>query len=130
MTKELITYIGELIERKNLKTFKFLYECLKSDEKMTFFTGLTCPRFIWFFNKVKSIIEILYKKLSLDDHILLVLMKVKATKQWSNGLVVKAPGSRSRGPVSKPLCGSKVDTAFHPSEVDQMSTRNFWELKC
>ena len=93
MTKELITYIAELIERKNLKTFKFLYECLKSDEKMTFFTGLTCPRFIWFFNKVKSIIEILYKKLSLDDHMLLVLMKLKATEQWSNGLAVKAAGS-------------------------------------
>ena len=24
--------------------------------------------------------------------------------------------------------GSKVDLAFHPSEVDKMSTRNFWEL--
>ena len=29
---------------------------------------------------------------------------------------------------SKPLGGSKVDSAFHPSEVDKMSTRNFWEL--
>ena len=26
------------------------------------------------------------------------------------------------------FCGSKVDSAFHPSEVDKMSTRNFWEL--
>ena len=24
--------------------------------------------------------------------------------------------------------GSKVNSAFHPSEVDKMSTRNFWEL--
>ena len=31
-------------------------------------------------------------------------------------------------PYSKPLCGSKVDSAFHPSEVDKMSTRNFWEF--
>ena len=31
-------------------------------------------------------------------------------------------------PCSKPLGGSKVDSAFHPSEVDKMSTRNFWEL--
>ena len=23
---------------------------------------------------------------------------------------------------------SKVNSAFHPSEVDKMSTRNFWEL--
>ena len=29
---------------------------------------------------------------------------------------------------SKPLGGSKVDSAFHPSEVDKMSTRNIWEL--
>ena len=51
---------------------------------MTFCTGLTCPRFIWFFNKVKSSIEISYKKLSLDDHMLLVVMKLKATEQWSS----------------------------------------------
>ena len=31
-------------------------------------------------------------------------------------------------PCSKPLGGSKVDSAFHPPEVDRMSTRNFWEL--
>ena len=29
---------------------------------------------------------------------------------------------------SKPLGGSKVDSAFHPSKVDKMSTRSFWEL--
>ena len=29
---------------------------------------------------------------------------------------------------SKPLGVSKVNAAFHPSEVDQMSTRDFWEL--
>ena len=29
---------------------------------------------------------------------------------------------------SKPLGGSKVDSAFHPSKVDKMSTRNIWEL--
>ena len=31
-------------------------------------------------------------------------------------------------PCSKPLGGSKVDLALHPSEVDKMGTRNFWEL--
>ena len=25
-----------------------------------------------------------------------------------------------------PLGGSKVDSAFHPSKVDKMSTRNIW----
>ena len=29
---------------------------------------------------------------------------------------------------SKPLSGSMVDSAFHPSEIDQMTTRNFWGL--
>ena len=32
--------------------------------------------------------------------------------------------SQSRGPVfKKPLGGSKIDSAFHPSEVDKVSTR-------
>ena len=44
---------------------------------------------------------------------------------WSNGLVVKALDFNPGDPCSKPLGGSKVDSAFHPSEVDQMSTRIF-----
>ena len=47
---------------------------------------------------------------------------------WSNGLVVKALDSNPEVQRSKPLSGSKVDSAFHLSEVDKMSTRNFWEL--
>ena len=31
-------------------------------------------------------------------------------------------------PYSKPMGGSKVDSAFHPSEVNKMSTKNFWDL--
>ena len=42
--------------------------------------------------------------------------------------VVKALDSQSRVPSSKPLGGFKFDSAFHPSEVDKMSTRTFWEL--
>ena len=34
----------------------------------------------------------------------------------------------TRGPMLKPLGGSKVDSAFHPSEVGKMRTRNTWEL--
>ena len=44
---------------------------------MTFFTGFNCSRFIWLFNKVKSNIKILHKKLSLEDHMLIVLIKIK-----------------------------------------------------
>ena len=50
---------------------------------------------------------------------------------WWNGAMaswlrrwIPNPGA----PCSKPLGGSKVDSAFHLSEVDKMSTRNFWEL--
>ena len=43
--------------------------------------------------------------------------------------MVKALDSQSRGPVFKTtLSGSKVDSAVHPSDVDKMSTRDFWEL--
>ena len=31
-------------------------------------------------------------------------------------------------PCSKPLRGSKVDSAVHPCEVDKMSTKDFWKL--
>ena len=44
------------------------------------------------------------------------------------GLVVKALDSQSRGPCSKPLGGSKVDSVFHHAEVDKVSTGNFWGL--
>ena len=85
----MIAYKAELIERNEeiyklreendiLKTSKFSYEYLKkSDDKMTSFTGLNCSRFIWLFNKVKSSIKILHKTLSLEDHMLVVLMKLK-----------------------------------------------------
>ena len=46
----------------------------------------------------------------------------------SNGLVVKALDPNPGVLCSKPLGGSKVDSAFHPSKVDKMSTSDFWEL--
>ena len=45
-------------------------------------------------------------------------------------LVVKMLDSKFRGvPCSEPLVGSKVDSVFHPSKVDKMSTKYIWELK-
>ena len=64
---------------------------------------------------------------------LLVLLGEILWQQWSSGYGAMAwwirrwipnPGI----PCSKPLGGSKVDSAFHPSEVDKVSTRNFWGL--
>ena len=54
----------------------------------------------------------------------------------SNGLVVKALDSYSRGLVFKTTEGGgggggwggfKTDSVFHPSEVDKMSTKNIRE---
>ena len=47
-------------------------------------------------------------------------------EQWPSGQGAGFPIMGSR--VKKILGGSKVNSAFHPSEVDQMGTRNFWEL--
>ena len=49
-------------------------------------------------------------------------------KKYNNGPVVKALDSNPEVPCSKPLGGSKVNSAFYPSEGDKMSTRNFWKL--
>ena len=75
LQKELIAYKGELIER-NEEIYK-LREENNLHKTSKFFTGLNCSRFIWLFNKVKSSIKILHKKLSLEDHMLVVLMKLK-----------------------------------------------------
>ena len=75
MQKELIAYKAELTE-KNEEIYKLREEnnLLKTSK---FFTGLNCSRLIWLFNKVKSSIKILHKKLSLEDHMFVVLMKLK-----------------------------------------------------
>ena len=52
-----------------------------------------------------------------------VLIQYGAMAKWLRRWIPN-PGV----PCSKPLGGSKVDSAFHPSEVDKMITRNFWEL--
>ena len=44
-------------------------------------------------------------------------------EQWPSGWIPNwgVPGSKPQG-------SSKVNSAFHPYEVDQLSTRNFWGL--
>lgn len=48
--------------------------------------------------------------------------------QWCNGLEVQVLDSQFRGLMFKTLGGTKVDSAFYPSEVNKVSTWNFWEL--
>ena len=43
-----------------------------------------------------------------------------------NGLAVRRWIPNPEVPGSKPLGGSKVHSAVHPSEIDQMSTRTSW----
>ena len=47
-------------------------------------------------------------------------------EQWPGGQGTGFPITEV--PCSKPVGGSKVDSAFHLSEVNKVSTRNFWEL--
>ena len=54
-------------------------------------------------------------------------MQMTMTKLLTNcGL--KVLDSQSWGPVFKPMGGSRVNSTFHPSKVDKMSTKNSWEL--
>ena len=56
------------------------------------------------------------------------LINLEWPEEVSNGLVVKVLDSQSRGPEFKTTGGSKVNSGFHPSYVNEMSTRNFWGL--
>ena len=47
---------------------------------------------------------------------------------WNNDLVVKVLDSQSKGPVFKTTGWLQGLLSLHPSEVDKISTRNFWEL--
>ena len=107
LQKDLITYKDESIERNEeiyklreendlLKTSRFSHQYFKkSDDKMAFFTGLNCSRFVWLVYKVKSSIKILHKELSLEDHVLVVLMKLKLAL-LNKDLVVRFDISTSR----------------------------------
>ena len=44
-------------------------------------------------------------------------------KQWSRQWIANREVL-----CSKPLGDSTADSAFHPSKIDKIGTRNFWEL--
>ena len=52
---------------------------------------------------------------------------VNLKEQWPSGKDTGFPIQRSRV-QNHWLVGFKVDSAFRPSEVDQMSTQSFWDL--
>ena len=126
LQKELIAYEDEFIERNEeiyklreennlLKINKFSCQYLKkSDDKMVFFAGLNRSRFVWLVNKVKSSIKILHKKLSLEDHVLVVLMKLKLGLLNKN-LAVRFDISTSR--MSKIFRSSVTLIAAHMTNL-------------
>ena len=52
----------------------------------------------------------------------------KKLRTRQRGVALDSQSSGSLDSCSKPLGSSKVDSVFHPFEVNQMSTRNFREL--
>ena len=68
-----------------------------------------------------------YLSLALSEYIngfSWIIRSITRQMFYSDGRVVKALDSQSRGPMFK----TKIDSAVHPFEIDKMSTRDFWEL--
>ena len=76
---------------KDVFSFKIID---KSDKDVDFYTGLNNAKvFLWILNRVEKRINIIHKKLSLPDHVLIVLMKIKLVllhKDIGNRFNVKA----------------------------------------
>ena len=76
---------------KDVFSFKIIE---KSDKDVDFYTGLNNAKvFLWILNRVEKHINIIHKKLSLPDHVLIVLMKIKLAllhKDIGNRFNVKA----------------------------------------
>ena len=90
----------------------------------TLITFLDIKRCWQFMNLVVLLVEyfmILWRN-ELKVSLIKVLTRLNVGR---NGLVVKALDSHSRSPRFKTLVGSKVNSFFNPSEVNQ-STRNSW----
>ena len=68
----------------------------------------------------------------MSNYMLIAVKKIHFPRGIANlqscSMTVKRRDPNPGVPCSKPPGGSKVDSAFHPPEVDKMSTRNFWEL--
>ena len=76
---------------KDVFSFKIIE---KSDKDVDFYTGLNNAKvFLWILNRVEKRINIIHKNLSLPDHVLIVLMKIKLVllhKDIGNRFNVKA----------------------------------------
>ena len=66
--------------------------------------------------------------ISLTQYCHLRLLYVSPVAKNQSIIANFSSGDIGRQNLMVSFAGSKVDSAFHPSEVDKMSTRNFWEL--
>ncbi|XP_065640083.1 uncharacterized protein LOC136072707 [Hydra vulgaris] len=78
---ELIEKSNEIIELKKknarLDYNKYISYQNLTDEQMNFFSGLSRTTFMWLFERVKNYIKKVHSRLLLEDHLLIVLIKLK-----------------------------------------------------
>ena len=96
---------------------ELLIEDLKAAETIVFRQSWMSQKKAWKGYEPKEGMERLWKK-----------TKNVWTVYKRNAIVSRHWIPNPGGPCSNPLGGSKIDSAFHPSEVDKMSTRDFWKL--
>ena len=61
-----------------LESHKFSYKNIsKNNAKVRFYTGISAENFIWLFERIKNHVKSFSKKISLEDHLLLVLMRLR-----------------------------------------------------
>ena len=70
------TKLKRKVEKSKVKYFNF--SSLTDDNMVNFFTGMaTFSIFSWLLNRIKPHVKLFHKSLSLEDHLLIVLMKLK-----------------------------------------------------
>ncbi|XP_065685000.1 uncharacterized protein LOC124809391 [Hydra vulgaris] len=85
---QLMQYRNELIEKSNeiielkkknarLDHYKYISYQNQTDEQMKFFSGLSRTTFMWLFERVKNYIKKVHLRLLLEDHLLIVLIKLR-----------------------------------------------------
>ena len=73
-----IYQLREENERLKNQSKSFGFHCIKSDDWIIFFTGLPCIAvFLWILNLVKDKVKSCHSRVSSEDHLLIVLMKLR-----------------------------------------------------
>ena len=125
----LFTYLTSIVSFLNKSSkicpvklkISILYHMSNTYRHLTFFRYLSLSlKWWWTFPEEKKSDKIRSKGTRAPVTVPFILI--------SNGLMVRVLKYQSRVLVSKPLGGSKIDSAFYPSVVNQMGTKNYWGL--